>query len=111
MKRVCAKIVPKLLTPERKLRWKECCADRKTSEECDEFLERVITGDDLAPCDFFLFPKCKLVLRGRNLSDVTMIKSEMTSLLKGLREADLPRVLPTMETEVGQVYCVKWGVF
>ena len=43
---------------------------------------------DLAPCDFFLFPKCKLVLRGRNLGDVTTIKSEMTSLLKGLREAE-----------------------
>jgi len=39
---------------------------------------------DLTPCDFFLFPKCKLVLRGRHLGDVTMIKSEMTSLLEGL---------------------------
>jgi len=27
MKKVCAKIVPKLLTPEQKLQWKECCAD------------------------------------------------------------------------------------
>ena len=34
------------------------------------------------------FPKCKLVLRGQNLGDVTTIKSEMTSLLKGLREAE-----------------------
>jgi len=45
MKKVCAKIVPKLLTPEQKLRRKECCVDWKTSEESDEFLERVITGD------------------------------------------------------------------
>jgi len=45
MKKVCAKIVPKMLTPEQKLRQKECCVDRKTSEESDEFLERVITGD------------------------------------------------------------------
>ena len=45
MKKVCAKIVPKLLTSEQKLQWKECCADWKTSEESDEFLERVITGD------------------------------------------------------------------
>jgi len=44
---------------------------------------------DLAPCNFFLFPKCKLVLRGLNLGDVTTMKSEMTSLLKGLREAEL----------------------
>ena len=46
MKMFCAKIVPKLLTPEQKLRWKECCAAWKTSEESDEFLERVITGDE-----------------------------------------------------------------
>jgi len=46
MIKVCAKIVPKLLTPDQKLRRKECCADWKTSEESDEFLERVITGDE-----------------------------------------------------------------
>jgi len=38
MKKVCAKIVPKLLTPEQNLRWKECCTDWKTLEESDEFL-------------------------------------------------------------------------
>ena len=46
MKKVCAKIVPKLLTPGQKFRQKECCVDWKTSEESDEFLERVITGDE-----------------------------------------------------------------
>ena len=48
-------------------------------------LEHPPYSPDLAPCDFFLFPKCKLVLRGWHLGDVT-IKSETTSLLKGLRE-------------------------
>jgi len=212
MKKICAKTVLKLLTPEQKLRRKECCVDWKTSEESDEFLERVITGDeswiyeydielksqsrvetetfaetkknhgeanqksksccwfffdchgivhhefapegqtvnaafymevlkrlrdrvrrvrpefwegrrwilhhdnapahsalivceflaqnfitalehppyspDLAPCDFFLFPKCKLVLRGWHLGDVMKIKSETTLMLKGLREEE-----------------------
>jgi len=46
MKKVCAEIVPKLLTPEQKLRRKECCVEWKTSEESDEFLERVTTGDE-----------------------------------------------------------------
>ena len=46
MKKVCAKIVLKLLTPEQKLRQKEYCVDWKTSEKSDEFLERVITGDE-----------------------------------------------------------------
>jgi len=49
-------------------------------------LEHPPYSSDLAPCDFFWFPKCKLVLRGRHLGDVTTTKSEMTSLLKGLRE-------------------------
>ena len=35
------------------------------------------------------FPKCKLVLRGRNLGAVATIKGEMTSLLKGLSEVEL----------------------
>jgi len=42
----------------------------------------------LTPCNFFLFPKCKLVLWGRHLGNVMMIKSEMTLLLKGLREEE-----------------------
>jgi len=48
-------------------------------------LEHPPYSPDLAPCNFFLFPKWKLVLRGAALGDVT-IKSEMTSLLKGLKE-------------------------
>jgi hypothetical protein len=43
---------------------------------------------DLAPCYFFLFPKCKLVLRGQHLGDVAMITAELTTLLKGLKEDD-----------------------
>jgi len=46
MKKVCAKTVPKLLTPEQNLQRKECCVDWKTSEKSSEFLERVITGDE-----------------------------------------------------------------
>jgi hypothetical protein len=45
MRKICAKIVPKLLTPEQKLRRKQCCIDWKVLEEIDVFLERVITGD------------------------------------------------------------------
>jgi hypothetical protein len=38
--------VPKLLTPEQKLRRKQCYIDWKALEKRDAFLERVITGDD-----------------------------------------------------------------
>jgi len=57
-----------------------------------EFLARnsitVLEHPPYSP-DFSLFPKCKLVLRGRHLGNVTTIKGEMTPLLKGLREEEL----------------------
>jgi hypothetical protein len=46
MRKFCAKIVPKLLTPEQKLRRKQCRIDCKALEERGAFLERVITGDE-----------------------------------------------------------------
>jgi hypothetical protein len=46
MRKICAKIVPKLLAPEQKLRRKRFCIDWKALEERDAFLERIITGDE-----------------------------------------------------------------
>jgi hypothetical protein len=46
MRKICAKIMPKLLTPEQKLRRKQCCIDWKALEERDAFLGMVITGDE-----------------------------------------------------------------
>jgi hypothetical protein len=46
MRKICAIIVPKLLTSQQKLRRKQCCTDWKALEES---------------------AKCKLVLRGRHL--------------------------------------------
>jgi len=51
-------------------------------------LEQPPYSPDFAPCDFFLFPKCKLVVRGQHLGNVKTIKSETISLLKGLREEE-----------------------
>ena len=48
---------------------------------------------------FFVAPQ---VLRGRHLGDVTMIRSEITLAVEGLKRRGIPRVLPAMETEVGQ---------
>jgi hypothetical protein len=46
MRKICAKIVPKLLTPEQKLLRKQCCINWKALEVMNEFLERFITGND-----------------------------------------------------------------
>jgi hypothetical protein len=44
LRKICVKTVSELLTPEQKLRTKQCCIDWKALEERDAFLERVITG-------------------------------------------------------------------
>jgi hypothetical protein len=67
MRKICAEIVPKLLTPEQELQRKQCYIDWKV---------------------FFLFPKCKLVLCGRHLGNMATITAELTKLLKGLKEDD-----------------------
>jgi hypothetical protein len=81
MIKICAKIVPKLLTPEQKLRRKQRCVDWKVLEERDAFLEKVITGDD---DDYSRIDNVAQRLEGRRLS----------------------KVLQPMGTEVGQVHCV-----
>jgi hypothetical protein len=66
MRKICAKIVPKLLMPEQKLQRKQCCIDWEALEES---------------------AKCKLVLHGRHLGDVATITADST-FLKGLKEDD-----------------------
>jgi len=43
---------------------------------------------DLAPCDFFLFPKMKLQLKGRRFDIVEEIQRESQNVLRTLREQD-----------------------
>jgi hypothetical protein len=42
----------------------------------------------LAPCDFFLFPKMKLLLKGRRFDGLEDIQRESQSVLGKLREQD-----------------------
>jgi hypothetical protein len=43
---------------------------------------------DLAPCDFWLFPKLKNALRGQNFTDIPDIQPNVTTLLRGIPEND-----------------------
>jgi hypothetical protein len=86
MRKICATIVPKLLTPEQKLRRKQCCIDWRALAESDAFLERIIT----------------VMNRGFTRID------NVAQRLEGRR---LSRMLQPVETEVGQVHCVWRGVF
>lgn len=43
---------------------------------------------DLAPCDFYLFPKVKSALKGTRFESVEAVKEKAAELLKGLTEID-----------------------
>jgi hypothetical protein len=65
MRKICAKIVPKMFTTGQKLRRKQCCIDWKALEERGAFLEG----------------------HHRHLWDMATITAELT-LFKGLKEDD-----------------------
>ena len=44
---------------------------------------------DLAPCDFFLFPKIKSALKGTRFESVDAVKAKATQFLNSLRQNDL----------------------
>ncbi|KYQ49726.1 hypothetical protein ALC60_11199 [Trachymyrmex zeteki] len=44
---------------------------------------------DITPCDFYLFPKIKNIIRGEHFVDVNTIKRKTTKLLKELTKEDM----------------------
>jgi hypothetical protein len=63
----------------------DVCTEFRQLASDDETLSRVITGD-LAPCDFFLFPKMKLKLKGRWFDTSEESQAESQRLLDTLTE-------------------------
>jgi hypothetical protein len=57
---------------------------------------------DLTPCDFFLFPKMKLELKGRRFGTNEEIQAESQRLLDTERKG-LPENVPNMKETVGPV--------
>jgi hypothetical protein len=64
-----------------------CTELRQLTSDDETFLSRVITGD-LAPCDFFLFPKMKLKLKGCWFDTTEEIQAESQRVLDTLTEKD-----------------------
>jgi hypothetical protein len=46
---------------------------------------------DLAPCDFFLFPKLKRLLKGTHFQSTEDIQRKTTDLLKGFTQNDFQK--------------------
>jgi hypothetical protein len=57
---------------------------------------------DLAPCDFFVFPKMKLKLEGRRFDIIEEIQAESQRMLDTDRKGH-PGSVPKMEETVGPV--------
>jgi hypothetical protein len=58
---------------------------------------------DLAPCDFFLFPKMKMKLKGRRFDTIEEIQAETQRVLDSLTEKDFQEAFQNMEDTVGPV--------
>jgi transposase len=60
---------------------------------------------DLAPCDFYLFPKVKNIMRGEHFVDADTIKRETTKLLKELTEEDMQHCFQESEKRWTSAFC------
>jgi hypothetical protein len=58
---------------------------------------------DLAPCDFFLFPKLKHSLKGTHFQSNEDIQRKMTDLLKGFTQNDFQKCFHTWKEHMQ--YC------
>ncbi|UYV65284.1 hypothetical protein LAZ67_3003806 [Cordylochernes scorpioides] len=58
-----------------------------TDEKINE-VEKMILGNDLAPCDFFLFPKLKRPMKGRRYATLDEIKTASKEELKKILKND-----------------------
>lgn len=48
---------------------------------------------DLAPCDFFLFPKIKIALKERRFNDVEKIQADSQAMLDAVRKEEFRKCL------------------
>jgi hypothetical protein len=48
---------------------------------------------DLAPCNFWLFPKQKTTLKGHRVSDIAYIQGHATTILQSIPEEEFQKCL------------------
>ncbi|GFU61102.1 putative mariner transposase [Trichonephila clavipes] len=58
---------------------------------------------DLAPCDFFLFPKIKSALKGTRFESMEAVNQKTAELLKALTEKDFQHCFDQWKEEFGTV--------
>jgi len=81
MSRVSAKFVPKLLNFDQKNRRMSIAFLAKNNTT---IMPQPPYSPDLAPCDFFLFPKLKRPMKGRRFATIEEIKTASLEELKAI---------------------------
>ena len=79
MKRVVAKFIPWLLLPEQK---------EHRATVANDLIQTAINEPDLAPCNFWLFPKLKSPLKGRRFQTVNEIQENTAMQLMAIPTKD-----------------------
>jgi hypothetical protein len=59
---------------------------------------------DLAPCDFALFPKLKMKLKGRRFETVSDIRSESQAVLNSIKEHHFHCAFEAWKKTMGLLY-------
>ncbi|UYV84244.1 hypothetical protein LAZ67_X001650 [Cordylochernes scorpioides] len=65
---------------------------------------------DLAPCDFFLFPKLKRPMKGRRCATLDEIKTASIEELKKILKNDFLKCFEDWKKPLAQVYNISWGL-
>jgi hypothetical protein len=65
---------------------------------------------DLAPNNFWLFPKIKSALKERIFQDIKDIQNNVTTALKAVPQQELQKIFPTVTAPLGEVHSSSRGV-
>ncbi|UYV78041.1 hypothetical protein LAZ67_15003295 [Cordylochernes scorpioides] len=65
---------------------------------------------NLAPCDFFLFPKLKRPMKGRRYATLDEIKTASKEELKKIFKNDFLKCFEDWKKPLAQVYNISWGL-
>ncbi|PNF18780.1 hypothetical protein B7P43_G01661 [Cryptotermes secundus] len=101
MKKVCSKIEPRILTPEKEK------TTQMTIYYSGEAQDPRLGTSTLVPCDCFLFPKIKSALKGNRFESVDAVKAKAMEVMKKLSEKDLQHCFQQWKIRLEQ--CRGWG--
>jgi hypothetical protein len=74
-------------------------------------MEHQIRSPDLAPDDFWLFPKTKSVLKRRRFQDTEDIQKTRDNDTESYSTIGVPKSFSQVAASLSEVHSCSWGVF